>query len=84
MPTFTQYVAFSFLTHRLYVTDRTFRKYTTLLCDPDSAFRAGTQLLFVLGPLNHSWGFWFGCGCNIMSLLVDPNPLDSTTVCFLP
>lgn len=64
MPTFMQYVAFLSSDINFFLTDKTFRKYTNLLSDPNSAanvaLTVAMRLLFVLARLNHSWGFWFG------------------------
>lgn len=73
---------FHIQTWSYFVTDKTFRKYTTLLCDPKfcrgfhgKASTVGTQLLFRFALLNNSWGFWFDFWCNTIILLVDPTPL---------
>lgn len=43
MPTFTQYVAFLSSDMNFFFTDKTFKKYTAIISDPDSSANVGPK-----------------------------------------
>ncbi len=70
-----------------FVTDKTFRKCTTPLCDPNmaagiAAKRQRWARSCCLCSLSHSWGFVFGFWCNIIVFVSRSKPLNSSTVFF--